>query len=261
VELRTRGWAVGISRVPEEHVLTTFFRLNREQRSKLNYLRVKFYRVVDRYRAFRLWDKYVVTGRALIPIEEEFRKIYEEFLEMRREIYEELMSRWDEISERLLEYSKRAGLDIVHVERLKPESSDFLDLYYTLTPLPRLLNQIYRTYEDFLRLAEEKEEYRRLAERVKDKADRMIGSLRDAYESKIEELEKVIKRLREEVKKGYKRAYVLQLKAERMIEEAGEIEKLCGEETIEDLKFKLEALKEHLVEEVLRGKNMEVKVR
>ncbi len=250
VEFHTRGWVVGVSHTPEERVLTTFFRLSREQRNKLNYLRVKFYRLLARHKVFMLGGKYVVPLRALPLIEEEFQKIYKEFTVLRREFYDDITKRWDRILPQMKEIALRLGIPTMKLERLKPSSEEFIDAYYTITPLPNLISQIYRTYEDFMRMAEEKEEYRRLAERVKAEAERMISEIKEEYEKRLEEMEKLVEKLKGELRARERKLYKARLAGMlRDTEEtASDVADLLGEETAEELYERLNAIKEVLTE-------------
>jgi predicted RNase H-like nuclease (RuvC/YqgF family) len=121
-------------------------------------------------------------------------------------------------------------------------------MYYTVTPLSDLINQIYRTSEDFERLSQQVAEYKSLAKRVKEEADRMINEMKKKYNDKIKELNDTIEKLKDALKKKSKEAYVLRLKAKAISEDAMDVANLLGEETVDDLKEKLQALQEYFVD-------------
>ena len=54
VELHLYGLAKSVSYIPAERVLTTVYRLIRDQRSQLQYFKVKLYRILNRLSIFRL---------------------------------------------------------------------------------------------------------------------------------------------------------------------------------------------------------------
>ncbi|MEM1523385.1 MAG: hypothetical protein QXU69_10170 [Thermofilaceae archaeon] len=247
VELRTRGWAVGVSYTPEERILTTVFRLSKEQKNKLQYLKVKFYRVLDRLSVFTLGEKYVVSRGDLPEVERAFAEIYKEFLDLRREIYNEMASKWDEIQRKLEDRLRSMGLSATRIRRLKPSDESFLEMYYVITPLSLTIDQLINVSEEFERLARERDEYRMIAQRVREEAERNLAEVRRAYEDKVRELEKVIEELKEALKEKSREVYRLRLKAKEVADDAKEIATFLGPETIEDLKAKLEALKEYFV--------------
>jgi hypothetical protein len=64
----------------------------------------------------------------------------------------------------------------------------------------------------------------------------------------LAELEGLVERLREALKKKSKETHRLRLRLGELAEEAGEVASLLGEETAEDLRERLEAVKGLLVE-------------
>lgn len=242
VELRTKGWAVSVSHTPEERVLTTFFRLSREQKNKLQYLKVAFYRVLDKYKVFELGGKYIVHFNSLITIEQKFREIYEEFLKLRDDFYNNLVQKWSEIYPKLVKEAKKIGIPEAKLKRLKPETEEFMEMYYTITPLPDILNNIYKSHEQFLRLAKEKEEYRALAERIRQESERMISDIKEQYERKIKQLENLAEKYKKALKEKERKLYKARIQV--LAEEAKDVAELLGDETLDDLKYKLDVLKE-----------------
>ncbi|MEM2197291.1 MAG: hypothetical protein QW290_09450 [Sulfolobales archaeon] len=247
VELRTRGWAVGVSYTPEERILTTIYRLSREQKNKLQYLKVKFYRALDRLSVFTLGEKYVVSQRDLPEVERVFSEIYGEFVELRKSFYEDMAGRWDEIQKRLEDRLRSMGLPTSRIHRLKPSDESFLDMYYVVTPLSLTIDQLINVSEEFEKLARERDEYRAIARRIREEAERNLAEVRRAYEDKLRELEKTVEELKKALKEQSKEVYRLRLKAKEVASDAEEIASFLGPDTLEDLKSKLEALKEFFV--------------
>ena len=247
VELRTRGWSVGVSYTLEERILSTVFRLSKEQKNRLQYLKVKFYRFLDRVSLFTIGDKYVVSQKDLPEIEREFSSIYSEFVKMRREFYEDIISRWDQIQRRLEERLISMGVPVSRIHRLKPsDEGSFLDMYYVVIPLSLTIDQLVNVSEEFEKLARERDEYKALARRVREEAERNLAEVRRAYEEKIRELEEIVERLKNALKNQSREIYRLRLKARELSDDLMEIGGFLGGEVLDDLRNRLEALKEFL---------------
>jgi len=245
VQLHTKGWAVGVSYTPEERVLMSIFRLSNEQKNRLQYLKVKFYRFVGSLSICKFGEQYVVREKDLIGIERFFKdEVEKPFLEERKKIFRELLDKWDEIENRLVSYAKRHGIDPNRISRLKPKEESFLDLYYTVTPLDLQISGVFDLASKFEEKSSEAQEYRALAERVKRDAERRIAELKAIYEEKIAEMNRVIEKLKEAVKEKDRELYKARLMG--LVEDAKDVAELIGEETAEDLKAKMEALKELL---------------
>jgi len=243
VQLHTRGWAVGVSYTPEERVLMSIFRLSSEQRNRLQYLKVKFYRFIGDLSVCRFGEQYVVREKDLLEIERFFKEEVEKpFLEERGKIFKELLDRWDDIENRLASYAKRIGIDPSKISRLKPKEESFLDLYYTVTPLDFHIAGVFDLARKFEEKANELQEYKSLAERIKRDAERRIAELKSIYEEKLAEMNKVVEKLKEAVKEKDRELYRARLMG--LIDDAKDVAELLGEETTEDLKAKIEALKD-----------------
>jgi len=233
VELRTRGLFVGVSKVPEERILTTVFRLGEKERNKVLYLRFKFYRSLDKLSVLTLFgEKYVVPRKYLPEVERVFSEVYGEFLKVRREAYSKLVDRWDEVRKRL----EDMGIPPEKILRIKPSDESFLDIYYVVTPLSVVINGFMKASEE---LEGEGDEYRVIAGRVRDEAERILNEVRRGYEEKVKELEKVVEELRKSPKN-----YRLRFKALDLMSDAEEIAKFLG--ITEDFRKRVEPLKEYL---------------
>lgn len=249
VELHFHGIGKSVARIPEERVLTVIYRLSRRQRNKFQYFKVKFYRVLDRFCSFKFAGKYVVSQRHLVDVEREFRQIYREFAEARDEAYREIVDKWDEIASRLKKYAEQFHIPEDKVDSLRPTSpSDFLEMNYSITPLPMLLEQAFNAAEELMKLGEKVEEYKAIAERVRLEAEEAKRQIAERYEEKIRELNDTISKLKEALKKKSREVYRLRLKAREIAEDAKEMAPLISEETVDDLRAKLESIREFLVD-------------
>jgi len=244
VEVHLKGVSVGISHSPEERILTTIYRLSSDERNKLHYFKVKFYRILERNCVFKLREKYVVSLKALAELENGFREIHRDFVQLRKEIYDRLLDQWPSISKRLAEYALRFGIPADRVEALKPSNpDDFLDLSYSITPLPQVISQLQNLAEQLSKISK----YQQLAMRIKKEAEEMVEEIKKRYEEKVRNLEETVERLRNALKKSEQMRYELSLKVGELSQEVEDVRELIGEETAEDLNFRLEALKKRFI--------------
>lgn len=243
VQLNTRGWVAIVSFSPEEHVLTTFFRLSKVQRASLQYLKVKFYRKLARLAVTKFADQYVVRERDLVEVEKTFREIYNDFLKIRKEIYNELVTAWPEIEARLKSFAEKLGY-AVDVSRLKPTEESFLELSYSVMPLDLVIAHVFNLAEEFRKKAVEAEEYKALAGRIEAEAKQRIKELEERYNGKIKELEETVEKLKKALTEKEKQLYLARLG--RLEEDAMDIAGLLGKDTVEALKAKIEAVHEAL---------------
>jgi hypothetical protein len=248
VQLHTRGWSVGISYTPEDRILTSISRLSREQRSQLQYLKVKFYRFLDSVSLFKFQNQYVVREKDLVEAERFFRaEVYRQFSDLRNEIFSDIVNNWAEIEQRLKKYVETHNLDPSKLQRLRPNgfrAEDFLDIYYTITPLDTQVSGVLDLAEEFRKKSEEAEEYRLVAERLRIEGQRALNQLRQQYEEKISQMGKIIEKLKSALKESEVKLYKAKLAG--LVDDAKDIADLVGGETVEDLKNRLEAIKEFL---------------
>jgi predicted DsbA family dithiol-disulfide isomerase len=255
VRLHTEGWMVGVSHSPEERVLTSIFRLSREQRSRLSALKVKFYRALGKKAVMRVAGWYVVKEKDLPEIEREFRAIEGEFLRLRAEVYSELKAQWDQIEKKLREYAESHGIN-VNLERLRPEGEEFLGMRYSITPLDMEIASVFSLAEELEKKARESQEWKAVAERVREEGNRMLRELRKEYEAKIRRMMETVEELKGELRESRRKLYRARILG--LAEEARDIADMLGEDAMEDLKFRLEALKEALtapnpLQQMLKG--------
>jgi len=263
VEVRMTGLGVSLSYTDKvtKHVVTSIFRLSKHERSQLQYLKVKLYRELARLASFQLDDSYVLHARKLREFEEAFREVYEEFKEIRRRVYAEIVQNWPAIRQGIIEYISKTGDPGPNMEeklrRIDPPESEegLAELSYRLIPLNFLLK-----LEEMGVIDDEA-----VRERVKAEAEKMRKEIERQYELKIRELEKAIaefqRRVAEQEEKIKKlrgilrsREYYL-AKLDGLIREAEDAEEILGEETAEELKNRVEALKLRL----LGASNIEVR--
>ncbi|MEM2587636.1 MAG: hypothetical protein QXV23_04985 [Candidatus Bathyarchaeia archaeon] len=245
VEFHFHGLGKSVCRIPEERVLTAIYRLGRRDRGRFQYFKVKFYRLLSKYKVMKIREKYIVHERSLIHIERGFREIYDEFSKARMEAYQHITSRWDEIASRLAKYGRRFGIPAERILSLKPGSiEEFLEINYSITPLPLLIDQMNYSAEQLEKLGGE---YGVIAGRVRREVDEIVKQIREQYKAKIDELEETVRKLRKALRDKTVEAYELKIKAGRIATEAEDITPLLGQdESVELMKSKLEALKKTL---------------
>lgn len=243
IELRMQGLYKSITRMPEDRILTAIYRLSKYERDQLQYLKVKFYRKIEKLSAFQFRDKYVVKEKDLPEIEKFFRELYQEFTKIRSEIFNRLVSDWPALSEKLKEYATRFGIPEKKIDKLAPTTpEELLEMDYTVTPLAYLIEDAYEAAERLKKMEEKAQEYRLVAERIQREADRMKEELKQQYEEKIKELTTIIEKLKEALRKQSREVYELKLRARETLDDTQEIAQLVGGEIEEDMKAKAEAI-------------------
>lgn len=250
VELHLRGLNKAISRSPDERVIASIYRLSKEEKNKLQYLKVKFYRLLDKHAVCQIDQKYVVPESALIEIEKGFEEIYKEFDKLRKDIFEFFEKNWSSLSAKLKNYADKYNIPKEKIDALKPNDEHFLELSYTIKPLPSMINENYDLVERLKEMGEKVREYEAIAERIRRETDEMIAQVRESYEKKIEELNFTIEKLKKALKEKSKDVHRLRLRAKTIAKEVEEIAPILGEEVVEELEGRLEALKEYFVVEV-----------
>ena len=246
VEVRLTGASKSVSFTDDvsQRILTSIFRLNRRQKSRLQYVKVELYRTLRSLSSFRIDDKYVLSARKLPEFEKSFRRVYAEFRELRKEIFEELKKEWPKVKEELRDQLKKQGATarLKDLDRLDPPESpeQLVELRYTLIPLNFLLNLDELIDDEWVR-----ERVRREAERIKEQVkhqylERIRELEREVAElvKKVGEKDRTIAKLRKLVRS---REYYL-AKLNNLIPDVDEVSEVLGEETVEELKERAEAL-------------------
>lgn len=202
IELKTTGWQSRISIEDEGHILTNVFRLSKEQRNKLHCFKVKFYRALERFSILKIDDKYIISQRHLLDIENAFQEIYNEFIQLRKKIYDELQNTLKDTLKNILK--KHSKLEYKHklsagqfakITKLTNISEDFIDMNYTILPLSALIRHLMRLSSMYFDLAKEKKEYKNIAMRLYKNVEKYMLALKEAYENKTKELEQIISKL------------------------------------------------------------------
>jgi len=261
VEVRLTGASKSVSFTDDvsQRILTSIFRLNRRQKSRLQYVKVELYRTLRSLSSFRIDDKYVLSARKLPDFEKSFRQVYAEFRDLRKEIFEELRREWPKVKEELRDQLKRQGAiaRLKDLDRLDPPESpeQLVELRYTLIPLNFLLNLDELIDDEWVR-----ERVRREAERIKEQVkhqylERIRELEREVAElvKKVGEKDRTIAKLRKLVRS---REYYL-AKLNNLIPDVDEVSEVLGEETVEELKERAEALLEKLASLRLERLEME----
>ena len=261
VEVRLTGASKSVSFTDDvsQRILTSIFRLNRRQKSRLQYVKVELYRTLRSLSSFRIDDKYVLSARKLPDFEKSFRQVYAEFRDLRKEIFEELRREWPKVKEELRDQLKRQGATarLKDLDRLDPPESpeQLVELRYTLIPLNFLLNLDELIDDEWVR-----ERVRREAERIKEQVkhqylERIRELEREVAElvKKVGEKDQTIAKLRKLVRS---REYYL-AKLNNLIPDVDEVSEVLGEETVEELKERAEALLEKLASLRLERLEME----
>jgi len=241
--------ALSFSDPSSQRILTSIFRLNRHQKSKLQYIKVKLYRRLKELASFSIDDKYVLNAKKLPEFDKAFSEIYQEFKSLREEIFKELRREWPNARRAIEAQLKRAGYEdkLRLLDGLEPpkDSRKLVELRYKLIPLNFLLN-VSELIDD--------EQIKRRMER---EADRIRREIEAQYRSKIRELEKRIRELLKELNKKEQdikslrklirtREYYL-AKLEKLIPDIDDASQILGEETADELKERLEAVKMKLM--------------
>lgn len=222
VSLHISGLNVGVE-VEHEYVLTRAVRLGRKERSKIQALKVKFYRTLERNAAFKLFDQYVVPETRLAQIEQVYREIRAEFERLREQVFMRLVADWPRIQAEIAQYFAKAGLGTPDLARLTPPSKpeELMEMGYTVTLLTELLRGYGKTIE-----ALGKAGLVDVARRVAGEERKVEEELRRQYDQKVSELQETDKKLQEALKKKSVEAERLRLKHRELQEDIESLGKL-----------------------------------
>lgn len=254
VSLKISGLNVGVG-FEEDIVLTRIFRLSASERNRFQYLKVKFYRVLERYAAFKLFDKYVVRESRLPIIESSFKEIYKEFVALRSEVYSRLVSSWPAIEEKIKKYLEKIAenrtVPISKIDKLRPPQrpEDLMEMSYSVVPL----SSIIVSYDDVIdELVRAGGIYQEIAERIAKEKEQLISTLKNKYEEKILELEKTIENLKKALVEKSAEVEKLKMKLGEVAEDAESIASILGDDAVTDLRVRLRALEELFAEDLLK---------
>ena len=242
VELNFSGLLKGVQKV-EDRLLTKVFRLNKEQRNDMQYLRVKYYRMCDKLSIFRLNNKYVIPKRRIKEFEKSYGEIEKEFEQLRQEVFNTLTSDWPRIVGQLKMTHPTLSISDSEIEALKPADLNFVSMTYNIRTIQSMLNELSGMKDIFL-----SDEFKtgELANRMDAQRNDILSAVKGEYDNKLQELEGVIDKLKSAVGRKGKRYEKLKLHARELAEDAEDMAELMGEK--DTMKTKLDAMKEMLVE-------------
>ncbi len=242
VELNFSGLLKGVQKV-EDRLLTKVFRLNKEQRNDMQYLRVKYYRMCEKLSIFRLNNKYVIPKRRIKEFEKSYGEIEKEFEQLRQEMFNTLTSDWPRIVGQLKMSHPTLSISDSEIEALKPADLNFVSMTYSIRTIQSMLNELSGMKDIFL-----SDEFKtgELANRMDAQRKDILSAVKGEYDNKLQELGGVIDKLKGAVGKKGKRYEKLKLHARELAEDAEDMAELMGEK--DTMKTKLDAMKEMLVE-------------
>lgn len=248
VELQVSGISAGVN-TRKDHLMATFYRLNREQINKFAYLKVKFYRECKKLSTFRLNGKYVMPLNNISALEHEFRDVEGDFMAERNAAFKELRDHWDEIVATTLKEHPDLGFTEEELESLRPVNADneFMAINYEF----RSLNQYLQETKGLKDLLEKFGGSPDVAKRVEVQRDLIVAQIRAQYEDKLLKLEKQVEGLKEHVKKKGKKYEKTLLKANAEKNTLLEMADILGEKDV--AAARLESMLEVLAEN--RGSN------
>jgi len=232
-----------------QRILTSIFRLNRHQKAKLQYIKVKLYRRLRELSSFSIDDKYVLNAKKLPEFDKAFSEVYSDFKNLRKEIFEELRKEWPKARQAIEAQLKRAGYEdkLELLDGLEPPKNprELVELRYKLIPLNFLLNVSELIDDEQIKKRMEKEAYR-IRKEIEKQYREKIRELEEKIRNLLKELnekEQNIKKLRKLIRT--KEYYLAKL--EKLIPDVDDASQVLGEETADELKERLEAVKMKLM--------------
>lgn len=248
VELDTHGWFLAVYHSPESSILTMLYGIPMQYNSKLQTLKVKFYRILSKYALFKINGKYVIHQRKLPNLERDFQRLYQEFILLRDEIFTTMVSKWEEIEKNLQIYADKYGISPFKIRRLKPESTNFLEMSYTVSSLSQMLRHLLAISKQFSNIADSSSEYESIAKRIMDVYKDIVKQLKSTYYNRSEELIDELRKIKEITKRKNTKQYINRMhKIKDEMEEYKAIVDLLGDsQLIEDYNNKIKLMKELL---------------
>ena len=234
--------ALSFSDPSSQRILTSIFRLNKHQKSRLQYIKVKLYRRLEELASFSIDDKYVLNAKRLPEFESIFSEIYREFESLREEIFEELRREWPSARQAIENQLRMMGREnkLRLLDELDPpeDPRGLVELRYRLIPLNTLLN-VSELIDD-----------EQVKKRMEEEARRIRDEIEAQYRAKIRELEEELNRREQDIKSLKRlirtREYYL-AKLEKLMPDVDDASQVLGEETADELKERLEAIKMKLM--------------
>ena len=248
IKVSFKGLGKSVSVSHQEHLLTRIYRLSTQDRTKLQQHKVSLYRLIARWSVFKLDESYIVPESALPIIEDGFREIYGRFETLRASVYKDITANWGKIRKEIEAYLAKMGIK-EDLETLEPPDSaeELLDLGYTLVPLANSFQQLLGTSKNLQSVDS------RVAQRLQAEYEKKMKQLEGQYEKKVKDLNETADKLKQSanLKAGEIRALHIQLSALR--DQTESIAPLLGEQKEEDLRSRLEGLKEFFTDTLPDG--------
>jgi hypothetical protein len=244
VELGTEGFSANIS-VLDEHIRSAFYRMDPEQRAKVDYQKVRFYRTCAKLASFKLDKQYVIPRDRLNLLEDEYKKIQIAFEGAKNEIYRDLTLRWKDIVDAIYKKHPTFPIPPDRMDELRPSSPNFLTMNYQVRSLIAVLNEM-KGLKEVLSSSDLNPD---IADRVEKQRQLLASKIRFEYEGKISKLNETIDRLKGIAKKKGKRYEKLSLQALDTKKDIEEMAEIVGEKDM--LRTRLEGMLEFLAENVV----------
>ncbi len=236
VELEATGIGKNTS-LFESHIMNAFYRLNKEQKAKLEYIKVKFYRECAKLATFRLDRKYVLHRNRLKVLMEDFKEIQADFVETRNVIFKDLNLNWDKIVDEVYVEHPRFPITKEKLVELRPESPTFAEL----EAHPIQLEAFVASREGLSALFS-------MSGEENSATSLMLTKIKLQYQEKIKDMEERVEKLKKVVKKKGIRYEKSMYELGEEKEKIEEIADLLGEK--DSASMKLEGMLEHLAENV-----------
>ena len=239
IRVSFKGLGKSVSVSHQEHLLTRIYRLSTQDRTKMQQHKVTLYRLIAKWAVFKLDESYIIPETALPIIEDGFTEIYAKFDTLRESVYDGIVTNWDKIKQDIEDYLAKMGIN-EDLESLDPPDSagELLDLGYSLTPLADSLQQLMGTSKNLQAVDG------RVAERLKAEYEKKVDQLDKQYEKKLKEMQETADKLKEKDKLKAEEMRALQIQLSALKDQTESIAPLLGEQKEEDLKSRLEGLKE-----------------
>lgn len=243
IKVTFKGLGKSVSVSHQEHMLTRIYRLSTQDRTKMQQHKVSLYRLISKWAVFKLDESYIIPETALPIIEDGFTEIYAKFNTLRESVYNDITANWQKIEQDMQDYLAKMGID-EDLDSLEPPDSaeELLDLGYTLTPLADSLQQLMGTSKNLQGVDA------RVAQRLKTEYEKKVEQLDKQYEKKIKELQETADKLKEKDKLKAGEMRTLQIQLSALKDQTESIAPLLGEQKEEDLKSRLEAMKEYFTD-------------
>lgn len=243
LQLHFKGMSDGVS-ASEDRLMARIYRLSKDQRNKLQKIKVDVYRIFRRLSSFKVEGKFVVPRKSLPELEAAFAGCETDFKELREDLYKDLRTNWADIVKDLETKYKTLPVDFNDVAKMEPDSPTFLKMDYVINPLESLLNDMEGLKNVFMNGEIKSEE---IAKRVEAQKDDLIKEIHVQYEKKLEQLTENVEKLKKAAKKNAKGSYIekLQVKAEKNIDDLSEMASILGED--DALKTMIDGMQEALL--------------